>query len=546
MGSTCNSPNNKRFREENNIKNFPNPKENFKYNNAKNNGHNLTAENSNKFKKKFNTYSNTKNNSFDKIKTNDLNNTNSTSNANIKKHKKTYNKINFYNNTNSYSNMNTNTNPNINPNLNTNTNSNNNINNELNSINNDRKNLNDKKNNTNQITNNIKNKIINHNNININNNKKSNKNSGNNQNTINKARTNYNKDINSFNKNNNTYIIKTKTNNSLKNKNKKNIKLEINEDQDIIKLEQKQTNEFKDGIEFTLEATLGEVELPVYIKENQRFEIIILNENEKWNFFSDEEPVSILGYENLKKYNNFNIGSLLYRISSSSEFKKVNLKGKTIISENSGSLLLSANLDPNETDYEPEGKIHLKIKGVDKLENNDFYHKIDELNGFKLNELNMNQINNEKEINVIRYVNMIRVNAKNFCDYYLFDLNEETRNFLHNFSSLHDLTLNLDLSKIAINLAEKIGNEGTTGHINSELKIDFQKYNNENIKSYGKNFLYGINNPLLIVSRMINDNYKNDLKNRNNILESKFTEIGVAIRNHLTYKWICVIIFVEK
>ena len=95
-------------------------------------------------------------------------------------------------------------------------------------------------------------------------------------------------------------------------------------------------------------------------------------------------------------------------------------------------------------------------------------------------------------------------------------------------------------------MAEKIAYDATTGHINSELKNEIKKYNNENIKSFGQNFLYGINNPLLIILRMINDNYKKDWKNRNNILESKFIHIGVAIRDHLIYKWICVIIFVEK
>ena len=435
MGGLCNSPNiNKNIRTQNDIENFPNPEENFKYNNNKNNNYNLTAENYNKFKKNLtNQNIRKKHNSFDKKKTNNNNNNNNNNNKN--------------------------------------------------------KNNNKKK----PILNNAS--IISNSNINI---------------LIHKK-----KNINS-------------ETNSISNHN-------INNE-----------NEFKEeGIKFTLEATLGEVEVPVFINERQPIEIIILNENEKWNFFSDEEPVSILGYENLKKYNNFNIGSLLYRISSSSKFKNVTLKGKKFFSESKGTLLLSANLDPKETDYEPKGEIHLKILGCEKFENNDFFHKIDALNGFNLNKLNNNEINNEKEIIIVRYVNMIRVNAKKFCEYYLFDLNEETKNFLNNFSSLHDLTLDLNLSKIAINLAEKIGNEGTTGHINSELKIEIQKYNN-NIKNYGLNFLYGINNPLLIISRMIHDNYKNDLKNRNNILESKFTDIGVAIRKHLIYKWICVIIFVEK
>ena len=376
------------------------------------------------------------------------------------------------------------------------------------------------------------------NNFNNENDKKNNKNKNINKNIQNNTNQNIikiNKNSNSKNiENNNIEIKKQKSN-------KKKINIEINDEKNTII-----DNNFSNEIEFTLEATLGEIELPVYLKKNQTFEIIILNEQEKWNFLSDEEPVSFLGYQNLK-HNNFNIGCLLYRISSSSKFNIVSLQRKKYISENSGSLLLSANLDLNENDYKPEGKIHLKISGIEKFENNDFYNKIDKLNGFNLNKLNINEINNEKEINIVRYVNMIRTNSKKFCENYLFYLNEEseTKKFLYNFSSLHELNLDLNLSKIAINLAEKIAYDGTTGLINSELKNEIKKYNNENIKSFGQNFLYGINNPLLIICRMINDN-KNDSKNRNNILDSKFTHIGVAIRDHLIYKWICVIIFVEK
>ena len=400
-----------------------------------------------------------------------------------------------------------------------------------------------KKNNNNKKQNEIKFNNKNNTNFNNENDKKINKNKQTNSNYD----KNSNKNIQSSPNQNNKNIKIHKNNENLNNKieikkspNKKNIKIEINEEQNTtIK------NNFSNEIEFTLEATLGEIELPVYLKENQTFEIIILNENEKWNFFSDEEPVSFLGYQNLK-HNNFNIGCLLYRISSSSKFHNITLKRKKYISDSTGSLLLSANLDLNENDYKPEGKIQLKISGIEKF-NNDFYNKIDKLNGFNLTKLNMNEINNEKEINIVRYVNMIRTNSKKFCENYLFYLNEEseTKNFLYNFSSLHELNIDLNLSKIAINLAEKIAYDGTTGHINSELKNEIKKYNNENIKSFGKNFLYGINNPLLIICRMINDN-KNDSKNRNNILDSKFTHIGVAIRDHLIYKWICVIIFVEK
>ena len=71
MGGICNSPNiNKNIRTQNDIENFPNPEENFKYNNNKNNNYILTAENQNKYKKKFNSIQNIrkKHNSFDKKK----------------------------------------------------------------------------------------------------------------------------------------------------------------------------------------------------------------------------------------------------------------------------------------------------------------------------------------------------------------------------------------------------------------------------------------------------------------------------------------------
>jgi hypothetical protein len=388
--------------------------------------------------------------------------------------------------------------------------------------------------------NNNPNKNNNNNNINININKRNSHN-----NNIKQSNSEFQKKI-YFENSNHNHISKTKSNNIIKSSINKNVNLTINEESSIennysnnqITNSINQNNEY----EFPLEATIGEVEIPIYLKKGQTFEILILDENEKWSFFPDEEKITISGYE-FKEYNKFKIGSLLYRISSSSEFHSVNLKNKKKIAESDGTLLLSANLDPYETDYEPEGKIHLKICGGEKYEN---FNKVDELNGFKLKNTrdnNYNIINNKKEINTIRYINLVRVNPKNFCSYYLFNLKDnQKKNLLNEVTSIHELIIDLNLSRIAIQMAEEIANEDTTGHLNNnELSMKMQQ-NKISFKSFSENILYGNDNPLLIVSKMLVDNNPH---NRFNILDNRFTHIGIGIRKHMVYKWICVIIFVE-
>ena len=127
---------------------------------------------------------------------------------------------------------------------------------------------------------------------------------------------------------------------------------------------------------FNIEATIGEIEIPIYLEKGENFSIIIeaINNNisqNKWSFLQNENPVDFTGYNNYQ-YNNINIGALLLRIKGSQKINLLNESNNTFTADSSGNILVSANLDPNDYSiYEPKGFLSLKIIGGNYSEEKD-------------------------------------------------------------------------------------------------------------------------------------------------------------------------------
>lgn len=64
-------------------------------------------------------------------------------------------------------------------------------------------------------------------------------------------------------------------------------------------------------------------------------------------------------------FGKYKIVQLLFRTSSSNEFKQIKHKEKTnlIADKNGGTLILHANVDYEDGDNNPKGNVQLKIKG---------------------------------------------------------------------------------------------------------------------------------------------------------------------------------------
>ena len=66
---------------------------------------------------------------------------------------------------------------------------------------------------------------------------------------------------------------------------------------------------------FNIEATIGEIEIPIYVEKNENI-IIQINPQSSWSFFPNENPVNYLGYQKYQ-YKSHNIGAFFLRITES-------------------------------------------------------------------------------------------------------------------------------------------------------------------------------------------------------------------------------------
>ena len=294
-------------------------------------------------------------------------------------------------------------------------------------------------------------------------------------------------------------------------------------------------------------ASIGEYESPIFVNENEKIEITIkTKENMIWSFLNDENT-DYKGY-NYIKHNKLNLGCLLCRFSESKEIFEINSNKIIIENHSKGILILFCNLDLNDvSNYRFKGYITLKIKGGKKLD----YNKLYNLCGYKLSEnAVLNEMNNDIEIQIFRYINMARISPKKFSEDYLYFLNEneEIIKIMKKNKSLNEFNISLQLTNAAKIHNKDLFNNCTIGHVGSDktnIKNRINKFESD-INYFGENLYFGINNPLLIVINMLIDKYGNDKVNRNNILDNNFQDIGISLTEHLIYGFSCVIVFGKK
>ena len=302
-------------------------------------------------------------------------------------------------------------------------------------------------------------------------------------------------------------------------------------------------------ITINVPAMIGEIEYPIYFKPNSKIEISLSNHKYSWSFLSDcKDNITIDGYED-NFFGKYKIGQLLFRTSSSNEFKQIKHKEKTnlIVDKNGGTLILHANVDYEDEDNNPKGNVQLKIKGGILKD----YFECIKICNFKLsNEPELRcKYNNYCEITILRYINMARINPKLFYLNYIKNYDEKnTEQFekiVAELTSLKELYMCPSLSKSAIDHCLDLGKNGTTGEISTNnfdiLKTRIEKYIDPIY--IGENTYFGSNNPLIIVRQMILDRNQSMSKKRNNIFNNEYNVIGIAVRTHIKNKYGCVIVF---
>ena len=319
-----------------------------------------------------------------------------------------------------------------------------------------------------------------------------------------------------------------------------------------------QTCPLNKPIDFTIEATIGEIEIPILVEKNEKIIIKInqnndtnnknnLSEQNLWSFLRNEKPVNYLGYNN-HKYKNINLGSLHLRISGDKKVYCLDKLENQIIAHEKGNLLFYANLDINDyLIYEPKGSISISIMGGNYLYDNDLYFSYN-INCFS----NKNKINiDSKEYKIFNYINKVRSNLKKFfSDYYSNNdsINHEFKEFIYNNlnNKRKELKMTKELNELAEKHCEDLCENETGGHMGTDgqdLKSRIKNYCNCNF--YGESIIYNINNPLFIVKNMLQDKYSKKKKNRNNLFFNQYNKVGICLKEHPIYKFCCVIVFTE-
>ena len=293
-------------------------------------------------------------------------------------------------------------------------------------------------------------------------------------------------------------------------------------------------------------ASIGEIELPIYIKKGEEIKIKITNLKSEWSFINNNK-INYKGYNDLY-YDNNKLGCIICRISSDKNKYYIDKKEISFVNQEEGSILLSCNLDlDNYSNYQLNGFMQLEIIGG-KLMN--IYELIQKL-GYNIQKPNQVKLLNENELNLFRYINMARIQPYQFCKNYLYylDENEEIIKFMKDsVIPIPELKISIQLTEIAQEHNKFLCENGTIGHneINKlSLKERIDKIDKNN-RVFGESMFYGIENPLLIVIKMLIDQFSNDKRNRKNITNSNFQEIGISLKEHLIYKFSCVLLFGSK
>jgi uncharacterized protein YkwD len=291
---------------------------------------------------------------------------------------------------------------------------------------------------------------------------------------------------------------------------------------------------------FNIEATIGEIEIPIYVDKNENI-IIQINPQSSWSFLPNENPVNYLGYQKYQ-YKSHNVGSFFLRITESQMVYHLDKDVNSLKCNSKGSLLFWANLDPNDYSiYEPKGSLSVKIIGG---------YNINEIEDYSVGNNDNKGNNNDQEKKILKYINKARNDLLQFFnDYFYYNnndgMNKELSEFIKNNNvQMKELIFCKELNVIAKKHCEDLCNNGTSGDIGTD-GLDLK----ERIKKYKYNSFYikevivnGINNPLLIVKQLIEDKYSKNKNNRKNILFNQLNKIGICLMKHIAYKYCCVII----
>lgn len=154
----------------------------------------------------------------------------------------------------------------------------------------------------------------------------------------------------------------------------------------------------------------------------------------------------------------------------------------------------------------------------------------------------------DEEKNVIFYCNLARLDGKAFVEAFLSDLKTSQdsyeKSLIDTLVTVKDFPMlvpNKKLSEAAEYHANDIGKAGVVQHESTDGTKTFDRIRQYYQGGYmAENISCGYSDALSIVRQLLIDKGVESLGHRKNILGNNYTRIGVAIREHATYRHCCV------
>lgn len=325
-----------------------------------------------------------------------------------------------------------------------------------------------------------------------------------------------------------------KTKNSELNKNIKQIEIEEDDNKEIP----------KGCVEIKVEADTTEQIFPVWVEKDIPVKIYVRG---KWSLIPEYGQVNYKGHSNFNyKHRDVNIGALIGRIQGGSYFNVIN--GMSLNPEVSGPIYFFAN--NSRFAVQPSGHLNVYLENVKQFN----FDQIERMSGWDLNELDTtyghDYLTKDEKLQII-FLNKIKVDPKLFAQQYLIhliDLGEsykEIYNKLLHYPSGKLLKPSKALYLAARDHAKDMGVNGTTGHKStdeSDLRSRISRYSNEP-SYFGENCSYNLKNALSIVTQLIVDDGFQTRAHRANILNEIYTQVGISVQPHASYKFNCVQVF---
>ena len=154
----------------------------------------------------------------------------------------------------------------------------------------------------------------------------------------------------------------------------------------------------------------------------------------------------------------------------------------------------------------------------------------------------------DEEKNVIFYCNLARLDGKAFVEAFLSDLKTSQdsyeKSLIDTLVTVKDFPMlvpNKKLSEAAAYHANDIGKAGVVQHESTDGTKTFDRIRQYYQGGYmAENISCGYSDALSIVRQLLIDKGVESLGHRKNILGINYNRIGVAIREHATYRHCCV------